>query len=647
LRYGAAVTREETDVLIQRLEEVARQNPKGYPVRVGFWAAFGYGYLLAILFITLSLAAGVVYFVIKFPNAGVIKIGIFALILVGGLGLAILSALRVRLEPPRGLPLTRAKAPALFAALDDIHQRLRSVKPHDVLLVGDLNAAVVQTPRLGVFGWQRNSLILGLPLMQALTPEEFRAVLAHEFAHLSRNHARFGAWIYRIRRTWERVFEELGRHKMTDMGVLSGFIKWYWPRFNAHAFVLARANEYEADACSAALTSAGTAASALMRVRVLAEQFDESFWPSIYKQANERPEPPEGVYVEAGRVLRAGPTPDEAARWLKQGFLIPTSNADTHPCLRDRLRALDALPPGIEQGSFPDSLPPLGERTAAEFFLGPELEACCKSLSNRWRKDITEGWKKRHAEAKKLIEKLGARPEAIATAIPSNATVAQLWEKAETLFNLEGDAAALPLVEQILLREPEHAVANFIRGRHLLSTDDPSGIAYLERAMTSDETLVLDGVNLIYGHYSRTGQKHKLRELETRADAHQELVNKANAERNRVTAADTFLPPDLKPEEEAKIREICADEFEIVSAEIARKEVTHLPKLPLFIVCLRLDVPFLSFRSSTANQKLVGRMVEKIKLPGNFLVFIAQGELKPLGKKISAVPGSVIYRAKE
>ena len=166
-------------------------------------------------------------------------------------------------------------------------------------------------------------------------------------------------------------------------------------------------------------------------------------------------------------------------------------------------------------------------------------------------------------------------------------------------------------------------------------------------SMTRDEMLVLDGVNLLYAHYSRTGQQHRLRELETRADAHQELMNKVHAERNRITAADTFLPPDLKPEDGAKVREARAGEPEIVSAEIARKAVEHLPKLPVFVVCLRLDVSFWSFRSSVANQQLVQRLLEKLTLPGSFLVFVADGELKPLGKKISAVPGSMLYRAGE
>lgn len=59
----------------------------------------------------------------------------------------------------------------------------------------------MQHARLGVLGWHVNYLILGLPLMQAVSPEQFRAIVAHELGHLSRNHSRFAGWIYRVRLT--------------------------------------------------------------------------------------------------------------------------------------------------------------------------------------------------------------------------------------------------------------------------------------------------------------------------------------------------------------------------------------------------------------------------------------------------------------
>ena len=68
----------------------------------------------------------------------------------------------------------------------------------------EFNACIVQIPRFGLFGGARNYLVIGLPLMQTLTVEQFAAVLAHEYGHLSGAHGHFSAWIYRLRVTWSR-----------------------------------------------------------------------------------------------------------------------------------------------------------------------------------------------------------------------------------------------------------------------------------------------------------------------------------------------------------------------------------------------------------------------------------------------------------
>src|SRR5205814_4685403 len=109
--------------------------------------------------------------------------------LIGG-GYAALRALLVRVKAPQGRAVTRTEAPELFAVLDDLQTQLRSAAFHQVFIDPRCNAGVVQVPRLGVFGWSRNYLLIGLPLLDGLSPDEMRAVLAHEFAHLSREHGR-------------------------------------------------------------------------------------------------------------------------------------------------------------------------------------------------------------------------------------------------------------------------------------------------------------------------------------------------------------------------------------------------------------------------------------------------------------------------
>ena len=52
--------------------------------------------------------------------------------------------------------------------------RPRSIpRVHQVLLVDAFNAAVCQLPRLGVLGWQKNHLLIGLPFLQAFSREQY------------------------------------------------------------------------------------------------------------------------------------------------------------------------------------------------------------------------------------------------------------------------------------------------------------------------------------------------------------------------------------------------------------------------------------------------------------------------------------------
>src|SRR4030095_76692 len=117
----------------------------------------------------------------------------------------------------------------------EVETAVQSPHVHHIILTDDFNAAVVQIPRLGVFGWQKNYLLVGLPLMQALSPAQFRAVIAHELGHLSGNHGRFAGWIYRVRLTWVQLLTRLQQEGRHGSFIFERFINWYAPFFNAYS----------------------------------------------------------------------------------------------------------------------------------------------------------------------------------------------------------------------------------------------------------------------------------------------------------------------------------------------------------------------------------------------------------------------------
>src|SRR5262249_54354082 len=150
-------------------------------------ATLGYGYL-SVLIVGLLCLIAVFGLMLKHAPA----LGVKLILLPGALLVVVLRSLWVRLEPPAGEVLRRREAPGLFTRVEQLCRRLRAPRVHRVIVTEDFNAAVTQVPRLGVLGWHRNYLLLGLPLLKCLTVEQLEAVLAHELGHLSGGHARLG-----------------------------------------------------------------------------------------------------------------------------------------------------------------------------------------------------------------------------------------------------------------------------------------------------------------------------------------------------------------------------------------------------------------------------------------------------------------------
>ncbi|HTH47634.1 MAG TPA: M48 family metallopeptidase [Candidatus Limnocylindria bacterium] len=626
------MTREEFDTLIRRCEKVSQESPRLYVARVVGLVVMAYGYLLLVLLGSLALCLLMLGLMFYLPVT--LKLDLIGLVAFGGIFLAVLRGLWVRLEPPKGQLVTRAQAPKLFALLDDLRATLDCRPFHRVLIVNELNASVMQIPRLGVFGWHQNYLLLGLPLLECLSPEEFRAVLAHEFAHSSQGHGSFGNWLYRVRQTWAQVFEQMaGRRTRWDV-MLTHFVAWFWPQFNGHAFVLARANEYVADAWAVRVAGAEVMGRALTRLPITAALMGEKFWPDILRRANVTDLPPDDVVKELQQALRRGPTDQDAVRWLREACLVETGNVDTHPCLKERLRAMGC--PELRPEAPP--LPAPVRVSAAEEFLGELVTAAERRFSDEWFTTIKQPWQKRHAEIQRLAAELAAmdKPE-----VPPG--IAQIWEMAVKHVNLHGDEAAVGLLERVLALEPRHAGANFILGRKRLHEDDPHGVELMEIAVGTDPWLTPRGSELLHAYFSRNMQPERLRPWEQRLDQFQEFSTLAEQERGTVIESDIFLEHGLNPQQVERLRTLLALNKEISSAAVVRKQVRHFPDSRSFVIALTLDVAEGKPPHADSPQTMTEQLAQSAHLPGHCLAFIAMGGLTKLGQKAYAVPDSVIY----
>lgn len=500
-----AMTHEEYLETVRRLEEYAGREPKKYAVRVGLLAALGYAYVLGVLAALVAL----IYLIIRLTyvegrfNFAVVK---FSWVLVA-LVWVVLRALWVKMPAPVGIRLTRAQAPRLFGLADELAASLEAPRVHVLQVDGEYNASLAQVPRLGPLGWQRNYLTLGLPLMQALTPEQFRAVLAHELGHLSGNHGRFGSWVYRVRQTWVQLLVRLEREERWGAFAFTKFVNWFAPYFNAYSFVLARRHEYEADQAAARIAGAREAARALAAVDVKGTFLSEKYWPEIFGRADEQREPTPGAFAGMWPVLRSGPAAGDARQFLRRSLLEETGYEDTHPALAQRLSALGVGPEDAE--SLAEEVAAAGEgvETAAEHYLGELRGELSRRLDEEWVAKTAPLWRERHERTTKARRTLAGLEEKARTQELNDREALSL---AELTAEFKGAEEAVPLLRELTGRNKMVATpAHSLLGQILLSKGDESGVEHMQRAMAADHEYVPVACRVLYGYLRTHGREEE------------------------------------------------------------------------------------------------------------------------------------------
>ena len=457
----------EYQQLVEELEGTARDREQAYRVRVALLAALGYAYVVVVVLV-LAWAAWLILGVIQDGrHLALLKFAIP----MGVLAVIGMRALLVRIPPPEGLEVSQAEAPKLFSMLGKIRRRVKGPELHQVLVTNDFNASIMQLPRWGLFGGTRNYLVIGLPLMQTLSVEQFAAVLAHEYGHLSGAHGRFSAWIYRIRLTWARILDALMERPVWGAGIFVRFFRWYVPYFEAYTFVLARANEYEADRASAGIVGERTMADALVQVELGARFYDEEFWPRYANGADKAPRPAMMPFTQYPITVGLGISPEDASAWLAAALRRETGVDDTHPSLKDRLAALGQGP------RQPDK--PAG--TAARALLECHLSFVVKSLDDAWAEENLRAWTERFEHSREMKE----RAEQIAAkAKAGTALNGQEWYHLGCVYERQvSESRALASYQRAVEVAPQYGEAHLAIGTMLLRRRDESGLRYLDKAI--------------------------------------------------------------------------------------------------------------------------------------------------------------------
>jgi len=616
--------------LLRLNEQASRDSPQLYRRRVLRFALLGYLAVLACVLLGLAGLLGIYWHWQSGGRPGfwMVWLGLACL----GLLAAGIQGLRVPFSPPEGQVLTAEDAPELFARLEKIRAKVRGPRLDAVLVCDDFNAAIVQQPLLmGLM--HRNYLLLGWPLLAALEPRRMLAVIAHEYGHLRGDHGKLGAWIYRTRLAWARLGERYQDGGSALSWALALFVRWYFPRFNALSFALARQDEYEADRVSARLLSPPVAGAALQEIALKARWYAQEYWRQTWRRARVDEQPRPFTAMAAG--LQQPLAEDWLRRALREELKQLPNSDDTHPVLKDRLAGLGQAASLLQlpQLSCGHSLLLLG---SARERIGASLDAAWWERNRAEWRSHGERLRKLQGEAAELQRRARAQgPKAAGGAAaaepPLQAADWLRWAEATEALS-EQDPS--PLLERALQLTPGHPEALL----KLAAREAPLGDArvgdWLEQLYQRHEEHAWSAAELAVVWIDACQdldrplpppQRRQWRDRLTQSAAQEQQAWERFAE---LPAWEYGMAPDIDEEALRRLRGVLLLEPQLRAAWLGEQRLDVKPQRRHFTVWVEAKPGWSDDSADALAQRLFERLAEA-DLPGRRRVLVLGRHVEP------------------
>lgn len=357
------------------------------------------------------------------------------LILVFLFGTAIAGAILWSLLPrpdkfkAPGVLIERAAQPRLFAEIENIAGALNEPMPSEVYLIADVNAWVADRGGLMGFG-SRRVMGLGLPLLSILTISQFRAVLAHEFAHYYGGDTGLGPWVYKTQTAMMRIFQNIGSvRQMARIAILSvmyllvaTLMKWYFVVFLRAINLVSRKKEYRADELACLIAGRQPLIDGLRAIHGAALA-----WPA-YWNSELAPMLSDGAVPGIGdgfaRFVAVPAIKEQIQKGVEKEIREAKTNPyNSHPSLRDRIAATEKLPAGFIPEDTTPARSLLDQADALELHylekMNPDLKPGtlkCVSWDEVGTRVTIPAWKRFTAEYSAALE--GVTAESLPEQVP-------------------------------------------------------------------------------------------------------------------------------------------------------------------------------------------------------------------------------------
>ena len=409
---------------------------------------------------------------------------------------------------PAGRPVTSQDAPRLIQLVTELCAELHLTTIHRIRVTREFELSLVRTPKSGFPFRTINTLIIGLPLMQCLTPVQFRSAVHRELVHLSGPVTRPGRWFYFARQKWTQYQNSYQSDFSIPTLIMRIFFSWYAPLYRFYSKKAARHEELYADD-QAFNTIKDNGFVDMLTAVMLGHRFlEQEYWPSLNIKAYKYHTPPYMPYSCLEIHFRNKLLPRIAQQWIDESLQTkPTTS--TMPDFYSRINKLDV---------WNVILPHTSEESAASYFLDDSCDTIIDQMDQVWFKSQQYKWQQRFKKGQLERNKL---KELKLQASQGMLSDIKTWEYIQLIGKYVERHEAILLYKKLLDIQHKDSRIYFEIGRGLISCMDAGGIQVLEQSMTLDKRHTVAACNMITQFYVQTGKSRFAQPYRRRALAYQ------------------------------------------------------------------------------------------------------------------------------
>ncbi len=318
-----------------RSEAMAELHPRAYLLLTTILALTGFACLALFPLLVMAGVAGMYRALVDIPDIAWTRLLVWALV-TGLCGLVTWRIARFRPSLPAGVVVEREQAPDLFGLVEDTAEQYGRTGVDRIVMTGGYQLDIIKTPVTALPVWSTRSLVIGLPLMQCLSSQQFSCLLARRLGQFSKRSNLLLNWLFELRDTWPR-YRTAGAG--TDPGLLPVRLLFsvYAPLYTVVSTAAARLDELQADRYAMELCGDEEVLETITTAAVHHLFLREKYWPAIRKLGVRQAAAITKTNTGIMTVLRAGLQEEKIGEWLDKTMSMEQQWNDPNPLLVQRL----------------------------------------------------------------------------------------------------------------------------------------------------------------------------------------------------------------------------------------------------------------------------------------------------------------------